>query len=162
MKTSVPGKKDGSESMVIEDSFAVPLIAEINGHPFPLRDAKATWMLVILEKPLCSSLSLPVQSCATVCVCVCVRVCACLFRSRSWGNRPTLSQKQSTCLFWKFIKASSLSACVVVGVCVCACDLESALTGRLVASERGACVRAHHTRVLARARRSCACEPVRA
>ena len=35
----------------------MPLIMEIYCHPLPQRDANATWMLVTLGKPLCSSLS---------------------------------------------------------------------------------------------------------
>ena len=73
-----------------------------NGDPPPpagaLRDANATWMFVILGKPLCSCLSEPVQFCVTVCVCVCarvksrVRVCLC---SQDWNLGARVKLRQS-------------------------------------------------------------------
>ena len=46
-ETSVPGKKNGSESIVSKDCCTVPPTTGIDGNSLPLlRDANATWMPV--------------------------------------------------------------------------------------------------------------------
>ena len=74
VETSEPGKPDGSELMVTEDSRTAPPTTEIEGHPLPLRDANATWTL-------CSWETLCIHVCLSLCNHVCLYVYVYVFVS---------------------------------------------------------------------------------